>query len=525
MVNRRAAVNFAFGNFDIQQGFAVSHQYDRTPAIIRPGDPITLRASTVHEYHAVTAYVLDGSGPYQPADVRRKGHPIPFARSGNGWVVILPAGRDGLIQHYIIEAEHRSGDMHYADGRHSLATAKVFAHRVTTRTPPEWTSNATVYQIFVDRFANTEGAVTIPYEGYERFAGGDLHGVRSNLPWISDLGFSCIWLTPTFTCHSYHGYDSVDLKNIDPRFGGNEAMRLLIRDAHDLGLRVLLDLVPNHVSDRHPWFKSALAGGPEREWFTFDDDGSYLTFFNTPSMPKVDLDHPDAREAMLDVAAYWIEEFGVDGYRIDHALGPSESFFAALAERVEQSDPDAWIFGEVTATPQLCRRYGGLLDGVTDFSFCYALRETLAGNLDPVEFAAIEREAAAILPPDQFSWVRFFDNHDMSRAIQRWDDDQQLLTDALRALCSLPGVPAIFYGTEQSLTHTKGEAEAGLSVGRIPMMFDSEHEMTEVVRSAVTNRASTDQADPVYWSSDGLRWEWGNTRGMLGGESGATPLP
>ena len=515
MVDRRAAVNFAFGNFDIQRGFAVSHQYDRMPAIIRPGDPITLRATTVAEYRHLTVYVLDGSGPYQPEDIKKNGDAIAFVRSGNDWLATLPAGRDGLIQHYIVEAEHRTGGNHYADGRHSIATAKVFAHRITTRVPPAWTKNAVMYQIFVDRFANGDGPVSTPYEAYEDFAGGDLHGVRANLRWIADLGVTCIWLTPTFTCHSYHGYDTVDFKHIDPRFGGDEALRSLIDDAHDLGIRILLDLVPNHISDKHPWFQSALAGGPERDWFTFASDGSYLTFFNTQSMPKVNLDHPDAREAMLDIATYWIDEFGVDGYRIDHALGPTESFFAALAERVEQADPDAWMFGEVTATPQLCRRYGGILDGVTDFIFCYAMREVLAGTLDPSVLGTIEREAAAVLQPDEFSWVRFFDNHDMSRAIQRWNGDERLLAVAVRALCSLPGVPAIFYGTEQGLTHTKSEEEAGLSVGRVPMAFDADHDLASVIRIAIGNRGSTDQSDPVYWEPDGTAWEWGDLRGSI----------
>jgi glycosidase len=220
---------------------------------------------------------------------------------------------------------------------------------------------------------------------------------------------------------------------------------------------------------------------------------------------------------MLDVAAYWVEEFGVDGYRIDHALGPSESFFAALMDRMESIAPDVWLFGEVTATPQLSRRYGGVLDGVTDFPFAYGLRGLLTGRLTPRDFAEIERESAAAIPPEDFTWVRFFDNHDMARAIHGWGNDEDALERALDVLFGLPGVPSFFYGTEQALSHERSEAEAGLNVGRVPMTFDASHRMIEVVRALVDRRrgSGVTQATPVYWDADGGRWSWGPIGGSL----------
>ena len=348
-----------------------------------------------------------------------------------------------------------------------------------------------------------------------QFAGGDLHGVRSNLDWLDSLGIDCIWLTPVFTCHSYHGYDAIDLMSIDPRFGGDDALRQLIDAAHARGMRVLLDLVPNHISHRHPWFVSAMDNGPERDWFFIEDDGSYLSFFNSKTMPKVNLDHPDARAAMLDVAAHWVEEFGVDGYRIDHALGPSESFFAALTDRMESIDPDVWLFGEVTATPGLCRRYGGVLDGVTDFPFAYALRQLLAGAIDARDFAEIEQEARAALDPDEFTWVRFFDNHDMARAIHGWGNERAALEKAVDILFDLPGVPSFFYGTEQALSHERSEAEAGLNVGRVPMSFiDDDPMYTHIARAIARRRASGNgPSDRTVWR-DG-EWTWGSLNGSL----------
>jgi hypothetical protein len=513
---RRTSVDFAFGNFDIEGGFAVSHQYDRSPAIVRPGDPVRLRTATVPEYGELTAYLLEGLGPFDPRGIRSKGEPVPFYRSGDDMVATLRGREDRTTVNYIVEAAHRTGAMHYADGRLPLDRARVFTHRVTSRRPPAWTTDAVVYQIFVDRFANADGPISMPADDHD-FAGGDLHGVTANLGWLSDLGVDCIWLTPVFTCASYHGYDAIDMMSIDPRFGGDEALAELVTEAHERGIRVLLDLVPNHISIEHPWFQSALDGGPERDWFFFDDRGGYQMFFSSATMPKVNLDHPDARAAMLDVAAHWVEEHGVDGYRIDHALGPSESFFAALMDRMEAIDPDVWLFGEVTATPRLSQRYGGVLDGVTDFPFAYGLRGLLTGRLTPRDFAEIERESAGAIAPEDFSWVRFFDNHDMARAIHGWGDDEEALERALDVLFGLPGVPSFFYGTEQALSHERSEAEAGLNVGRVPMTFDPSHRMIEVVRSLVDRRRASGvtQATPVYWDAGGGRWTWGPIEGRI----------
>lgn len=513
--SRKPNMGFAFGMFETQSGFAVSHQYDRVPSIIRPGDPVSLRVQTVPGYDAVTAYVVDGSGPFTPTEIHRTGTAVPFDNDGGEWSALLFGAANGTIQHYIIEATHRSGARHYADGGHSLLTATVFAHRVTDRNPPEWTNDAVMYQIFVDRFASTTGPVVQPSDPMG-WGGGNLDGITKHLDWIRNLGVNCIWITPVFTCQSYHGYDSLDYHSVEERFGGDDAFRNLIAEAHARDMKILMDIVPNHVSNRHEWFLSALDGGPEREWFDIDSNGNYQTFFNSQSMPKLMLDHPDAREAMIDVAEYWITEFGIDGYRIDHALGPSESFFAALSQRINEIAPEAWLFGEVTSMPSYNRRYGGILDGVTDFAFAYALREFLAGTISAEGFAALEREAIATHPADQFSWVRFFDNHDMERALTRWGDDEETLAHAVGALMSLPGIPALFYGTEQSLTSKYRESERGLEVGRIPMTFDPNHRMYGITQQAVGRRegAKIDQSDPVWWKRDGS-WTWGQLSGRL----------
>ena len=144
MSSRRSSVNFAFGNFDIEGGFAVSHQYDRSAGIVRPGQPVSIRATTVPEYTELNAYVLTGSGPYTPVEIRERGTAVPFYRSGDAWVATFAGQPDRTTVHYIVEAHHRSGEIHHGDGRLPLPLAKVFTHRVTSRKPPAWTKDAVV---------------------------------------------------------------------------------------------------------------------------------------------------------------------------------------------------------------------------------------------------------------------------------------------------------------------------------------------------------------------------------------------
>ena len=144
------------------------------------------------------------------------------------------------------------------------------------------------------------------------------------------------------------------------------------------------------------------------------------------------------------------------------------------------------------------------------------LREYLAGTITADGFASLEREAIATHPANEFSWVRFFDNHDMERGLTLWNDDRGTLERATRILMALPGVPAIFYGTEQALTSTQRESAGGLEVGRIPMTFDRSNPLYESVRAAIARRTAqpVDQSAPVWWRPNGT-WIWGSLSGNL----------
>ena len=202
---------------------------------------------------------------------------------------------------------------------------------------PQWWRSAVIYQIYVRSFADGNGDGT-----------GDLAGVRSRLGYLRDLGIDAIWFTPWYPSPlADGGYDVSDYRDIHPDFGTLREAELLIQEALALGIRTIIDVVPNHVSDQHPWFQAALAAGPgsperERFWFVDSDemptrwvspfagdtwtrttnpDGTpgqwYLHLF-TPEQPDVNWNHPDVVREHEDILRFWFDR-GVAGVRIDSA--------------------------------------------------------------------------------------------------------------------------------------------------------------------------------------------------------------
>jgi alpha-glucosidase len=201
-----------------------------------------------------------------------------------------------------------------------------------------------IYEVYIRSFADGDG------DGI-----GDIAGLRARLSHLADLGVDALWITPWYPSPMKDGgYDVADYRAIDPRFGTLADARQLLGEAHEMGLRVLLDLVPNHVSDQHPWFREALAAEPgssSRARFIFRDgrgpagaeppndwrsnfggpawtrvterDGHpgqwYLHLF-TPAQPDLDWTNQEVRDEFAGIMRYWFE-LGVDGFRIDVAHG------------------------------------------------------------------------------------------------------------------------------------------------------------------------------------------------------------
>jgi glycosidase len=212
-----------------------------------------------------------------------------------------------------------------------------------------------VYQIFVDRFStdNAQKDARLALKTSKTWMGGNLNGVISKLGYIKNMGFDAVWLTPIFSASDYHGYSTMDFYSIDRHFGSNEIFKKLVDKAHSIGLKVILDFVANHVSYKHPFFVSALNNqrSPYRKWFVFDRKNNYMSFLGFKGLPKLNTKNDDVINYLTEVALFWINNFGIDGYRLDHAIGPSLEFWRHFTESCKKADknfvflPEIWLSG------------------------------------------------------------------------------------------------------------------------------------------------------------------------------------
>ncbi len=356
------------------------------------------------------------------------------------WQGQIPGQPEGTHVRYVIEgwldgASLWSNELRI-DGTSEVKT--TYGYTVDRFQTPAWAHEAVVYQVLVDRFAPVPDRWLEPADHVD-----------------------ALWLTPIFRIGSYHGYDTIDYLEIEPRFGAKADLAELVQKAHARGLRVILDFVANHSSDQFPPFQQALAdpANPARQLYDFSStyQHGYRCFFTAANMPQFNHDHPEARRYLLDAARYWLREFGVDGYRLDYAAGPSHDFWSAFGAACKETNPDCWIFGEVTLGSDSLRTYTGRLDGCLDFGFVRQVRLLCAA---PAPLIPVSRFAAGVQRtqrffPASFTRPAFIDNHDMNRFLWAAGNDKHLLRMATALLLGFGGTPILYYGTEVGLSQPR----------------------------------------------------------------------
>ncbi|MFN2537413.1 MAG: glycoside hydrolase family 13 protein [Mycobacteriales bacterium] len=360
-----------------------------------------------------------------------------------------------------------------------------------------WWQDATVYQIYVRSYADADG------DGV-----GDLQGIIERLPHVVELGADAVWLTPFYRSPmADHGYDVADPCDVDPLFGTLADVDALLERAHAAGLRVLVDLVPNHSSDEHPWFREAVAdpgspmrdrylfregrdGGPPNDWqsvfggpaWTQLPDGAwYLHLFDT-KQPDFDWRHPAVHEEWERILRFWLDR-GVDGFRIDVAHGLYKA--ADLADNPPGLEPDGELF-HASAMPhawdqpevvEVYRRWREITDSyagervmvgevflsrvhrVARFVGADRLHQAfnfplLAAPLDAAAWRNIIREALDAFEIEGASSTWVLSNHDVVRHVTRYGGGEQGRRRARAAtltLLGLPGSPYLYEGEELGL--------------------------------------------------------------------------
>ena len=468
--DRESPVNYIFGGLDQPQNAGkwvktilsgVHHFSQKVPASPKPGESVTLKVTTSTDAAIECVKIWFSTDEWQTVQSQ------PFSKGQlvwdsiawsyiQKWQLALPPQAEGAMLRYKIGAKLLgSDDVIYADNQTKIfADASHYSIWYGRSDTPEWTKQALVYQVFVDRFHPGESNEWQQTADLRKPFGGTIRGVIEKLPYIRDLGFNTIWLTPIFESPSHHGYDISDYFQINPRLGTLEEFNLLISEAHRSGIKIILDFVANHCSNQHPYFLNALEKEKSKyhDWFLWENWPIYECFFNVKSMPKLNLAYGSpARGHLLKAAQYWLEK-GVDGYRLDYAFGPEHDFWVDFRRVCTSVNPEVWTFGELVLPADIQATYGDGLGGTLDFLLCQALRCTFGTNdWNLSEFAGFLNSHYYYFKPGH-SLPSFVDNHDMDRFYTITGDDLKRLKLALLVLYLLPGPPIIYYGTETPLS-------------------------------------------------------------------------
>ncbi|UCC72583.1 MAG: alpha-amylase [Gemmatimonadota bacterium] len=346
----------------------------------------------------------------------------------------------------------------------------------------DWRDGGVCYEIFVRSFYDSDG------DGV-----GDLEGLIQKLDYVNDgdpdsredLGVRCIWLMPIAASPSYHGYDVTDYYRIDPEYGTNEDFKRLIAEAHRRDIRVLIDIVVNHVSSEHPYFKHALlyTDSPYRDWFRWSDspgpanewgdnnwrrspvrDEYYFGFFSS-RMPDLKWETAAVREEMKRVSTFWLKEMGADGLRLDavrHLMEEggrttnvprTHDMLREYAAHIREVDPRAFTIGEVfDSTDALLAYYPDQLDAYFAFEVADAILAAVRTGSSTRLIASVLRLQDAV-PNNR--WSPFLRNHDQTRTLTWLEGDVARARLAASLLLTLPGVPFVYYGEEIAMTGDK----------------------------------------------------------------------
>lgn len=346
----------------------------------------------------------------------------------------------------------------------------------TTEGPPGWIPDAVVYQVMVDRFAREDGPLPAPGSSTALY-GGTLDGVRAHLDHISGLGCNVIWLTPIHKSPTHHGYDIEDFYAVEPRYGGEAALKRLIGDAHRRGMRVLLDFVPNHTARGNSLFRDAIThGGDATEFYRFWQWPHYYRCFgDTIVMPELDTGSRRVQRYLVEAARHWLTDYGADGLRCDHVAGVDPAFWIELRKGLRAVKPDALILGEATGQFDWLARYAGRVDAIFDFDFAHMVRQTFARGVTPAdEFARWLDAHDSALPG--LGRATLLDNHDMNRFLWMAGGDRRKLELAATLLMTLPGMPVIYYGTEVGLSQ-RWDAVIENAEARLPMLWGADQDL------------------------------------------------
>ena len=420
------------------------------------------------------------------------------------WQVDLPVKEPVVNYRFLLETDEGVWTYTAVGPQKQLPLDSTDFRIIAGYVSPDWVKTAVFYQIFPDRFANGNPATNPTPDEFEFrghrpqtyaweqspdsdqlfpivFYGGDLPGITAKLSYLQDLGVNALYLNPVFTAFSNHKYDVVDYNNVDPHFGGNDALITLRQALTARKMRYVLDIVPNHCGYWHSWFQAARENlnAPEAEFFTFNSHpDEYASWLGVWSLPKLNYRSRELRHRMYgskqSVFRRWLRPpFSADGWRIDVAnmLGRQgdtqigEEVAHGIRQAVKETRSDAYLMGEnfFDATPQL---QGDQWDGIMNYAglssplmYWLAGFEVGAHGLNgkitsptawPTDAVVATWQQFLAAIPWQVALQQFnlLDSHDVPRIRSLLHENDALHRLAAIIQFTFPGTPCLYYGDE-----------------------------------------------------------------------------
>ncbi|MBI2846069.1 MAG: alpha-glucosidase C-terminal domain-containing protein [Chloroflexi bacterium] len=352
-------------------------------------------------------------------------------------------------------------------------------------TTPAWFREAMLYEIFVRSFSDSDG------DGI-----GDLDGITSRLDYLESLGVNAIWLMPISPSPSAHGYDVIDYFAVNPDYGTLEDLQELVAAAHARRMWIILDFVPSHLSDEHPFFRDAFRNPSSEysDWFVWTNEAHtlYASFAGIEDMPRFNHFNPEVVEYLVQAALFWLDldgdgnySDGVDGFRIDNATFPPQEFFSTLRQRVKAVDPEAVLLGEtwVHNPADLARFFPDQFDALFDFPLSELLQGDqnfngdglLSGKKRSGLLTVLLEEEGKRFPEEAIA-LRFMSNHDTNRIASEVAGDVVRERLAAALLATLPGPVMLYYGEEIGMLGQKGGPPHWDNYRREPMDWYADQE-------------------------------------------------
>lgn len=343
----------------------------------------------------------------------------------------------------------------------------------------EWWHEAVFYEIFVRSFYDTDD------NGI-----GDFNGIVQKLDYLESLGITAIWLMPIHPSPSYHGYDVVSYYNVNSEYGNLHDFKRLLEEVHKRDMHIIIDLVLNHTSDQHPFFKSAVrsANSPYHDWYIWSGtnqgntwypagDSYYYALF-CGCMPDLNYNNPEVTAQMEKVVDFWLN-MGVDGFRVDaakHLIEEGEKientpatheWYKGFYKAYKEQNPQAYTVGEVFgAGSSMVKSYSGdQLDQIFNFEMSNGFVNSANGGASSAITSAIKFAQQDM--PD-FNFATFLTNHDQNRvmSVMRGNVDKAKLASFL--MLTSPGTPFIYYGEEIGMQGQKPDEDI-----RLPMQWSA----------------------------------------------------